>query len=284
MPGAAGGFAAAILTGDRSGVDVAHLEDLRNSNLAHLLAISGLHMGLLTGFVFAALRFVMALWPGFALRVPTRKLAALGALAAGAFYLALSGGNVATQRAYVMVAVMFVAVLLDRRAISLRSVAIAAVVVLVLRPEALVQAGFQMSFAATVALVAIFRALNDDGTWRERVPRWAMPIASVALCSVVAGVATAPIAAASFNRLVEYGLLANLAAVPLMGLVIMPAGVVAAVLAPFGLEGLALGVMAPAIEWILMVARFVANLDGAVRAWCNRPAGLSRSWPWAPCG
>ena len=105
-----GGFAAAILTGDRSGVDVAHLEDLRNSNLAHLLAISGLHMGLLTGFVFAALRFVLALWPAFALRVPTRKLAALGGLAAGGLYLALSGGNVATQRAYIMVAVMFVAV------------------------------------------------------------------------------------------------------------------------------------------------------------------------------
>lgn len=272
MPGAAGGFAAAILTGDRSGVDVAHLDDLRNSNLAHLLAISGLHMGLLTGFVFAALRFVMALWPAFALRVPTRKLAALGALAAGALYLALSGGNVATQRAYIMVAVMFVAVLLDRRAISLRSVAMAAVVVLVLRPEALVQAGFQMSFAATVALVAIFRALNDDGTWRSRVPRWAMPVLSVVLCSVVAGVATAPIAAASFNRLVEYGLLANLAAVPLMGLVIMPAGVVAAVLAPFGLEGLALAVMAPAIDWILQVADFVAGLDGAVTGVVQPPS------------
>ena len=264
IPGAAGGFAAAILAGDRSGVDVDHLEDLRHSNLAHLLAISGLHMGLLTGFVFAALRFAMALWPAFAMRVPIRKLAAVGALVAGALYLALSGGNIATQRAYVMVAVMFVAVLLDRRAISLRSVAIAAVIVLVLRPEALVQAGFQMSFAATVALVAIFRALNDDGTWRGRVPRWAMPVASIVLCSIVAGVATAPIAAASFNRLVEYGLLANLAAVPLMGVIIMPAGVVAALLAPFGLEGLALAVMAPAIEWILFVARFVAGLDGAV--------------------
>ena len=107
---------------------------------------------MLTGFVFAALRFTMALWPAFALRVPSRKLAAAGALAAGALYLALSGGNIATQRAYVMVAVMFVAVLLDRRAISLRSVAMAAVIVLVLRPEALVQAGFQMSFAATVAI------------------------------------------------------------------------------------------------------------------------------------
>lgn len=231
MPGAAGGFAAAILTGDRSGVDMAYLEDLRRSNLAHLLAISGLHMGLLTGFVFAALRVLMALWPAFSLRAPTRKLAALGALAAGGLYLALSGGNVATQRAYIMVAVMFVAVLVDRRAISLRSVAIAALIVLLLRPEALVQAGFQMSFAATVALVAIFRALNDDGTWRERVPRWAMPMVSIILCSVVA-----------------------------------------ALLAPFGLEGLALAVMGPAIDWILFVARFVAAIDGSVTGVVQPPA------------
>ena len=272
VPGAAGGFAAAILTGDRSGVEQARLDELRRSNLAHLLAISGLHMGLLTGFVFAALRLGMAAVPALVLRVPARKLAAAGALAAGAGYLVLSGGNIATQRAYVMVAVMFVAALVDRRAISLRSVAIAATLILVARPEALVQAGFQMSFAATTALVAIFRALNDDGSWRELVPRWAMPAVTIVLCSVVAGVATAPVAAASFNRLVEYGLLANLAAVPLMGLVIMPAGVLAAVLAPFGLHGVALAVMAPAIEWIMAVAAFVSGLDGAVRGVAQPPA------------
>ena len=152
------------------------------------------------GFVFAALRFVLALWPAFALRVPTRKLAALGGLAAGGLYLALSGGNVATQRAYIMVAVMFVAVLLDRRAISLRQ-----------RGHGCCDRAGPAARGAgagrvpdelwppTVALVAIFRALNDDGTWRGRVPRWAMPVVSVVLCSVVAGVATAPIAAASFQ-------------------------------------------------------------------------------------
>lgn len=126
VPGDRGGFAAAILTGDRSGIAQARMEELRRSNLAHLLAISGLHMGLLTGFVFGALRLAMAMVPAFAMRVPARKIAALGALGAGAFYLLLSGGNVATERAFIMVAVMLVAVLLDRRAISLRSVAIAA--------------------------------------------------------------------------------------------------------------------------------------------------------------
>ena len=264
LPGDRGGFAAAILTGDRSGIPQARTEELRRSNLAHLLAISGLHMGLLTGFVLGLLRLMMALVPPLALRLPTRKLAALGALAAGAFYLALSGGNVATERAYIMVAVMLVAILLDRRAISLRSVAIAATIILILRPEALVQAGFQMSFAATIALVAVFRLLSDDRAWRDRLPRWALPVVSVILCSVVAGIATAPIAAASFNRIAEYGLIANLLTVPLMGLVIMPAAVLAAILAPFGLAGLGLAVMSPAIGWILRVAEWISGLDGAV--------------------
>lgn len=264
LPGDEGGFAAAILTGDRSGISAQRTEELRRSNLAHLLAISGLHMGLLTACVFGLLRFGLALVPPLVLRWPTRKIAALGALAAGAFYLALSGGNVATERAYIMVAVMFVAVLADRRAISLRSVALAATVILLLRPEALLQAGFQMSFAATIALVAVFRMLADDRRWKSRLPRWALPVLSVVICSVVAGIATAPVAAASFNRLAEYGLLANLATVPLMGLVIMPAAVLAALLVPFGLESWGLALMGPAIGWILHVSAWVSGLEGAV--------------------
>jgi len=264
LPGDRGGFAAAILTGDRSGIAAARMEELRRSNLAHLLAISGLHMGLLTGFVFGLLRLVMAMVPPFALRAPTRKIAALGALAAGAFYLVLSGGNVATERAFIMVGVMLVAVLLDRRAISLRSVAMAATLILILRPEALVQAGFQMSFAATVALVAVFQWLTQERGWRGRIPRWVWPVVSVVICSLVAGIATAPIAAASFNRIAEYGLIANLLAVPLMGLVVMPAAVLAAILAPFGLEWVGLRLMGPAIDWILSVAAFVSGLEGAV--------------------
>lgn len=264
LPGEAGGFAAAILTGDRAGISQAAMEDLRRSNLAHLLAISGLHMGLLTGLVFGLLRLVMVLSPYVALRWPTRKIAAVGAIAAGAFYLVLSGGNVATERAFVMVLVMFCAILIDRRAISLRSVAVAALVILSLRPESLLQAGFQMSFAATVALVAVFRALSEDRAWRRSIPRWLWPVASVVICSVVAGIATAPVAAASFNRLAEYGLLANLLAVPLMGTVIMPAAVLAAALAPFGLEWVGLKIMEPAILWILQVARLVSGFDGAV--------------------
>ena len=265
LPGQAGAVAAALTTGDRSGLSQEVLEDLRASNLAHLLAISGLHMGLLTGSVFSALRAGLALVPGVALRWPVKKIAAGGAIAAGAAYLALSGGNVATERAFVMVAVVFTAVLLDRRAITLRAVALAAVIVLALRPEALLGPGFQMSFAATTALVAVFGWLRDRrGDGERRWPRWTVPVAALVISSVVAGLATAPFAAAHFNRVPHYGLLANLLSVPLMGAVIIPGGLLAATLAPFGLGWIGLEIMRPAILWILGVASWVAELDGAV--------------------
>ncbi|WP_102109907.1 ComEC/Rec2 family competence protein [Oceaniglobus roseus] len=262
LPGEAGAFAAAITTGDRAAIPLATLVDLRASNLAHLLAISGLHMGLLTGVVFTAVRLALAAVPGAGLAWPIKKIAAVFALAAGAVYLGLSGGNVATQRAFVMVAVMFGAILLDRRALTLRAVAMAAIIVLVLRPESLTEPGFQMSFAATTALVAVFRALRGvEAPW---LPRLLRPVLTVVLSSAVAGAATAPVAAAHFNTLSHYGLIANLLSVPLMGTVVMPGAVLAACLAPLGLEQVGLAVMAPAIRWILGVAHWIAAQPGAV--------------------
>lgn len=261
LPGEAGGFAAAVTSGDRSGVGQGTLHDLRASNLAHLLAISGLHMGLLAGFVFASLRLMMAAVPPLALRLPVRKLAAAGALAASAGYYALSGGNVATERAFVMVAVALCAVLADRRALSLRAVALAALIVLALRPESLLGPGFQMSFAATTALVAVFGALRDLDL--PRAPRWLRPVLGVVISSAVAGAATAPVSAAHFNTLAQYGLIANLLSVPVMGTVVVPAAVLALCLWPLGLEGLGLWLMERGLAWILAVAGQVAALEGA---------------------
>ncbi|MEL6647374.1 MAG: ComEC/Rec2 family competence protein [Pseudomonadota bacterium] len=261
LPGEAGGFAAAIMAGDRSGIAQETLKDLRISNLAHLLAISGLHMALLTGFVFSALRLGFAAVPRVGLRIPGKKYAAIGALVAGAGYLGLSGGNVATERAFIMVAVMFCAILIDRRAVSLRSVAIAAFIVLALRPEALLGPGFQMSFAATAALVFAFNLVRDHDL--RFGPQWMQPVAGVVLSSLVAGLATAPIAAAHFNQFAHYGLIANLLSVPLMGVLVMPAAVVAALLMPFGLDFIPLWVMGLGLDWILGVAHWTSDLDGA---------------------
>ncbi len=263
IAGQPGAFAAAVLTGDRSGLEAGPTQAMRDANIAHLLAISGLHMGLLTGFVYAALRFGLALIPAIALRYPIRKWAALGALACGAFYLAMSGGNVATERAFIQAAVMFAAVLVDRRAITLRSVAIAAIIVLLNRPETLMSPGFQMSFAATAALVGVFGALRAHRIptpW----PSWAKGAALLMVTSVVAGAATAPYAAAHFNQFPVYGLIANLLTVPVMGSIIMPGAVIATLLTPIGLAGPVWWAMAWALAWILGVAEWVAALPGAV--------------------
>ncbi|MCP9483104.1 ComEC family competence protein [Shimia sp. CNT1-13L.2] len=261
LGGEAGGFAAAVTTGDRSGVSKQTLEALRASNLAHLLAISGLHMGLLVGFVFAALRYGMALSPSVALRLPTKKLAAVFAMGVAGAYLMLSGGNVATERAFVMAAVALAAVVFDRRAISLRAVAIAAVVILLVQPEAMLGPGFQMSFAATTALVAVFETLQKRGPLE--MPRWVRPAFALCVSSFVAGAATAPFGAAHFNAVAAYGLPANLMAVPIMGVVVVPFAVVAACLSPFGLEVVGLVPMGWGLEAILRVAHFFAGLEGA---------------------
>ncbi|WP_245706298.1 ComEC/Rec2 family competence protein [Ruegeria marina] len=261
LPGDVGGFAAAVTTGDRSGVGEEAIAALRASNLAHLLAISGLHMGLLAGFVYSSIRFGLSLIPSLALRLPVRKLAAIGALVVAAGYLALSGGNVATQRAFVMVAVMLGAVLVDRRALSLRSLSVAALVVLLLRPEALLGPGFQMSFAATVALVAVFGWVRDADIMLG--PRWLQPVMGVVLSSAVAGLATAPFGAAHFNTVAHYGLMANLVSVPVMGTLVIPSAVLALVLTPVGLDWIGLELMGLGLRWILAVAHWVQDLDGA---------------------
>lgn len=256
-----GGFATAITTGDRSAISQTALSDLRASNLAHLLAISGLHMGLLSAVVFGGLRLVLSLVPWVALRWPTRSIAAAGALVAASGYLALSGGNVATERAFVMVAVALGALMLGRRALSLRAVAIAATIVLTLRPEALLGPGFQMSFAATTALVAVFGWLREADL--SLGPKWLAPAVATFISSAVAGLFTAPVGAAHFNTIAHFGLVANLLSVPLMGVLVMPAAVAALVLAPFGLDHIALWVMGLGLRWILAVAAFVADINGA---------------------
>ncbi len=261
LPGETGAFAAAIMTGDRSGMGQETLTALRVSNLAHLLAISGLHMGLLTAFVFAAFRYGLALVPWLALRLPVKPLAAALALGVAAFYLGLSGGSIATERAFIMVAVMLVAVMLGRRALSLRAVALAALIVLSLRPEALMGPGFQMSFAATTALIAVFGWIQKAAL--PMGPRWLRPVSAVVLSSLVAGLATAPFAAAHFNQISHFGLIANLMSVPLMGALVMPAAVLSVCLLPVGLEGAGLWMMGLGLDWILGVARWISALEGA---------------------
>lgn len=262
VPGDAGAFASGALTGDRSEISAAVVSDLRISSLAHLLAISGMNMAFLTGFVFALIRYGLALVPPVALRINTKKVAACLAFGVALFYLILSGANVATTRAFLMVTIMLGAVLFDRRALTLRSVALAALILLLVQPESLLAPGFQLSFAATIGLISGFgpaeRLLIAKG-----LPRFLLPVAMLTVTSLLAGLATAPFSAATFNRLTAYGLIANLLTVPVMSL-LMGAGAVAALLAPLGIATPALAVMGWSAQWILFIAHWIAGLGGAI--------------------
>jgi len=267
IEGQNGAFAAAIITGDRSDIDPEILVSLRASNLAHLLAISGLHMGMLSGFVFAIFRYGFAMFPYLALRIRPKKLAAGLAIIAGAGYLMLSGASVATQRAFIMTAVVLFAVILDKPAFTLRAVALAAFIVLLIKPYSLLEAGFQMSFAATTALISAYEWLNKRQVWRYLSRgkwKYAKPVIALLFTSAVAGAATAPISAFHFNQISQYGLAANLLAVPIMGMIVMPSAVIAFLLTPFGLDGYAFWMMGEGIGAILTVAEYFTNLEGAV--------------------
>jgi len=277
--GQEGAVAAALMTGDRSGIAEATNQLMRDSNLYHIVSISGLHMSMLAGFVYAALRLALAAMQAFGRGVPAgapiHKIAALVALTAATGYLWLSGGGVATERAWLMVAVMLSAVLLDRRAISLRTVALAALVILLMAPEALVTPGFQMSFAATAALILLFPAWSRRA---QALPWMTRGVALLVISSLIAALATSPIAAAHFSRSAQYGMVANLLVVPVMGAVVMPAGVIAALLGPVGLAGPALWLMGLGTRWMLFVAEQVTGWGGAVMTvtaphWAALPLG-----------
>ena len=264
----AGPFAAALLTGDRSAIDKTTLQAMRDSGLAHLLAISGLHVGLVAGFIFFAARGLLALIEPVALRMPIKKWAAGCALLGGAAYLLLSGMSVPTQRAFVMVGFVLLAIMLDRASISMRLIALAALLVLALAPESMLGPSFQMSFAAATALIATYEAARRP--FARLAARGGLALrplvyaAGVALTSLVAGIATGPFAVYHFNRIADYGLLANLGAVPITGFWIMPWGLVALVLMPLGLEGLALAPMGWGIDAVVWIASRVAEQPGAV--------------------
>ena len=163
LPEREAGFAVALITGERSGLDNDMREALQLSGLAHILAISGLHMSLVAGGVFWLVRALLALWPMLVLNYPVKKLAAITALAAAGFYLLISGQAIATQRAFIMLSVMFLAVLLGRSAISMRNLAVAAVIVLLIAPQAVLTPSFQMSFLAVMGLIAGYELL---GGWQ----------------------------------------------------------------------------------------------------------------------
>jgi len=265
-----GGVVAALITGERRAVPEEVLEALRRSGLAHLLSISGLHVGLAAITVFSGLRLVLVAVPGVAVRFPIKKAAAFGAILAAFGYALIAGATLPTQRAFIMLCFALVAVIIDRRGLSVRSVAWAAFLVLLFTPESLLGASFQMSFAAVLALIAAYEALSKrspdsvslayHGPWH----RVFLYFGGVLLTTLVASAATGSFALFHFNRFADYGLAANLIAVPLTALWIMPWSVLAMFLMPLGLEAVALTPAAWGVDGVVIVAETVSGWPGAV--------------------
>ena len=271
LPGEAGSLAVALTVADRRGVDPGAIETLRVSGLAHVLAISGLHMALVAGTFFWFVRGAFCLFPGIVQHRPVKKYAALGALAVATAYLVISGASVSTRRAFIMLAIMLIAVLVDRRALTLRNVAIAAIVIVVLTPSAVTGPGFQMSFAATAMLVAgygLWQRHGSNGAADRPVRRMLGSVAlfflGLCLTSLVAGLATAPFALFHFNRIATLGLVANLLAMPVVTFLVMPAGLLSMLAMPFGWERGPLIVMGKGLEMVMAIARHVESLGGAL--------------------
>jgi competence protein ComEC len=273
-----GGLAAAMTTGHEAFIPQSQVDDLRAAGLAHIISISGLHMAIVGGFVFALVRLGVAAWPWLALRVSGKKIAALAGLSAIGGYLLLSGAPPPAERAAVTAAVAFGAILVDRQAISLHALALAAMGVLLLQPEAVIEPGFQMSFAATVALVALAeawpRSVREISVpWPIRLVQGAAAWLAISLmASFIAGVATGPFAMQHFNRVAVWGLPANLATEPISSFLMMPALAVGAALAPFGLGDWPLQVAGFAIDLMMRVAEMAARAPHAQIIVASGPA------------
>ncbi|MEO3999752.1 ComEC/Rec2 family competence protein [Mesorhizobium sp. CAU 1732] len=280
--GPEGEIAAALITGVRAGIPEDINEALRVVGLYHVISISGLHMALVAGTLMVGMRCCFALVPAFSSRHPVKKYAAFVALSATAFYLVMSGADVAAQRSFIMLAVMLLAVMVDRAALTMRNLAISAIIILLIAPHEVVGPSFQMSFAATAALVASYAAWTEyrQGKPASGPPPRRSPVASVlrasgiyaaglSMTSVVAGLATALFTAWHFQQVAPLGLVANLAAMPFVSVIVMPMAVIASILMPFGLEGPALQLMGLGIAAMNAVAiwlaeRSVFDMTGAI--------------------
>ncbi|HEY4263735.1 MAG TPA: ComEC/Rec2 family competence protein [Micropepsaceae bacterium] len=218
IPGADGNIAAALITGERGEIDEDDNQAYRDSGLAHVLSISGVHLALAGLGIFWALRALLALWPWLALTQPIKKWAAIAAFASSSFYLAISGGGSPAVRSYLMLSMMLLGVLADRPALSMRAVALAALALLAYEPEDIVDPSFQMSFAAVIGLIALAEwgasvVRNDTPAPGRGAHFWRKGrryVFGMLLASAVATLASTPFAIYHFDRAAAYSLLATI--------------------------------------------------------------------------
>ncbi len=261
-------IAAALLVGKKNAIDKDDQQAMRDGGLAHMLAISGLHVGVFSGTLFFIIRFIMACIPAIALRYQIKKIAAVIAVMGAVFYMLIAGSTIPTQRSVLMISIIFLAIILDRSPISLRLVAASALVVLAFRPDSLLSVSFQMSFAAVTCLIYFYDATRQ--MWiklyaqNTLFKKAALYFLGICITTIIASIATAPFALYHFGQVSFIGSSANLVAVPLFGFFIMPFALVSLLLMPLGLDALPLTIMKYGIDGMLDVSYWAASLPHAV--------------------
>ncbi|MCD2171449.1 ComEC/Rec2 family competence protein [Rhizobium sp. C4] len=273
LPGDTGAFASALVTNDTAAFSKEGMEALRISGLAHVISISGLHMVLAAGISFVGLRMVFSLFPGFIQSRPAKTYAAIGAITASGLYLLISGMPVPAVRSFIMLAVGMGGVIAARTVLTLRSVALATFAILIVSPSSALGPSFQMSFAAAAALISgyslwklrptEFRRLSGLPFYAAVLPA-IRAVGGVMLTSEIAGIATAVFSVTHFHRLTLLGTLGNVAAMPFITFIVMPAGFLAVLLMPFGLDYYPLIIMGLGLQGTMAVARFVSSLGGDI--------------------
>lgn len=260
-------IAQALLTGERDGMRGDDVEALRVSGLAHLLAISGLHIGLVAGCMFFFIRLFLVIIPGLALRYPIKKWAAACAILTAGCYMILAGATVPTVRAFIMTSLVLLAVILDRSALNLRLVALAAIIVMVTTPESVIGPSFVLSFAAVAGLIVFYQGVGRQWLVNARAyhPLWRpiYYILGVIVTSLVATLATAPFSVMFFNRFAVYSLISNIGAMPVMAFIVMPFGLLSTLFIPFGLDEYLWPIMAWGINQIQDIAHATTAMPHA---------------------
>jgi ComEC/Rec2-related protein len=273
LPGDTGAFAASMVTDDRRAISRETTDALMLAGLTHIVAISGLNMALAAGIFFVGLRVALSFSQTLSHRYPVKRIAAAGALVTVTGYYLISGFAVSAERAYIMMAIMLTAAIIGRPSISLRNVALSALAIIATSPSAVMGPGFQMSYAATLALVAGYTAWTGKGDDRiaASAPVALQPLSmlwrffsGVFVTSLIGGASTALFAIEHFQRIAVWGLLANLLAMPIISLIVMPAAVFALVMMPVGLDWLPLKLMGIGLDTVIAIAKWVASLGEGI--------------------
>jgi competence protein ComEC len=259
IPGAAGAVAVTLLTGAARGIPEADHEAFRQSGLAHLLAVAGLHLGIVMGCALLLTRTMLALSEHATLFWPAKRIAALAALAAGFAYLQLTGAHVPIIRGFSMACLYTLAAVLGRQPVPMRALALAAIVLMTIEPWQVPGVSFQMSFSAVIALIAGYEALWPRLPARLR-RGWRGHAIALSLTSLLAGTASMPYGAWHFGHVQTWYVPSNMIAVPVTAFWVMPLGLLGLALMPLGLDRLALVPMGWGTDLLIRIARFFADL------------------------